>query len=39
MRPTHPAGNSPVGNIATGVSPVPALENTALPEPVMRLLP
>src|SRR5258706_14981749 len=38
IRPTQPGGSS-AGKGATGWSPVPALANTALPEPVMRLLP
>src|SRR4030095_10759808 len=39
MRPTQWAGSSSLPQVANGRSPVPALANTALPDPDIRLLP
>jgi len=39
MRPTQPAGSDSGEKVALGRAPVPALANTALPEPVIRLAP
>ena len=37
MRPTQPGGRSAAVKVAKGWSPVPALANTALPEPKRSL--
>ena len=39
IRPSQPGAGNCAGSVASGRSAVPALANTALPEPVMRPLP
>ena len=39
IRPTQPGGSASAGHVTRGWSSMPFLANTALPEPVMRLLP